>query len=69
MQRFMHYVEKTRKEQEEEDRKLEDLVNKEVQKKWREKDARVKMEKEARKVLLENVLKTREEQIKERGTN
>jgi len=67
MQRFMHYVEKTRKEQEEEDRKLEDLVNKEVQKKWREKDARVKMEKEARKVLLENVLKTREEQIKERG--
>jgi len=66
MQRFMHYVAKTRKEQEIQDKQLEDLVSEEVQKKWREKDEKKKLEKQARKMLMENVMKIREEQIKER---
>ena len=69
MQRFMHYVSKTRKIEEEEEKKLEELINTEVQNKWREKDTRIKLEKKARKALMENVLKTREEQIKERGNS
>jgi len=67
MQRFMHYVGKTRTHAQHEEKELEVLINKEVQEKWKEKDARVKLEKKARKVLMENVLKTREDQIKERG--
>lgn len=66
MQRFMHYVSKTRKEDEEQEIKLEKLIDKEVQGKWREKDARIALEKKARKTLMEDVLKTREQQIKER---
>jgi len=66
MQRFMHYVAKTRSEAEEEEHRLEHLINNEVQDKWKEKDARMKLEKKARRTLMENVLKTREQQIKER---
>merc|ERR1712080_684531 len=66
MQRFMHYVSKTRKQEQEEEKKLERLIDKEVQEKWREKDARIKLEKEARRTLMEHVMKTREKQIKER---
>jgi len=66
MQRFMHYVAKTRKEASVEEHRLETLINEEVQQAWREKDARIKLEKTARKALMEDVLRTREQQIKER---
>jgi len=66
MQRFMHYMARTRKEAAEEEQRLEGLINTEVEDKWKEKDARIKLEKKARKTLMENVLKTREQQIKER---
>jgi len=66
MQRFMHYVAKTRKEAKLEERRLEGLISEEVQQAWREKDARIKLEKTARKALMEDVLRTREQQIKER---
>ena len=67
MQRFMHYVSKTRREAEEEEARREALVDKEVEEKWKEKDARMKVEKQARQTLLNNVLTTREEQMRERG--
>jgi len=66
MQRFMHYVSQTRAEDKEEEQRLEELINEEVQEAWRKKNARIKLEKQARKTILEDVLKTREQQIKER---
>lgn len=68
MQRFMHYVEKSRHEEAERDKQVEQLVNEEVEKQWQKKDTRKRMERDARKVLLHNVLQTREIQIQERGT-
>lgn len=67
MQRFMHYVEKTRRADEERDKEVERLVNQNVEEQWKKKDARKRLEKEARKALMQNVLQTRELQRKERG--
>jgi len=66
MQRFMHYVEKTRKEESDKDKLINELINDDVEEQWKKKDERKKMEKVARKTLLNNVLKTREIQIRER---
>ena len=67
MQRFMHYVDRTRRADEERERGLENLVNEEVEKQWERKDARKRLEKDARKALMTNVMATREKQRQERG--
>ena len=69
MQRFMHYVDKTRKDNEQRDKEIECLINQDIEEQWKKKDARKRLEKEARGALLQNVLETREIQRKERGMN
>jgi len=66
MQRFMHYVNKTRRADEERERSLESLVNEQVENQWERKDARKRLEKEARKALMVDVMATREKQRQER---
>ena len=67
MQRFMHYVDKTRRADEQREKDVENLINEEVEKQWQKKDARKRLEREARKALMQNVMDTRERQRKERG--
>ena len=67
MQRFMHYVDKTRRADEERERSLETLINEQVENQWERKDARKRLEKEARKALMHDVIATREKQMQERG--
>jgi len=67
MQRFMNYVENTRSEEMDREKYVEEKINEEVEKQWRKKDDRKKMERDARKALMQDVLQTREMQIKERA--
>ena len=67
MQRFMHYVDKTRQEEQGREKQLEDFINDEVETQWKKKDAKKRKEKEVRQKHLNHVLKTREEQIRDRG--
>ena len=65
--RFMKYCEMNRKEEEDREKDLERIVNEEVEKKWAHTMEQYKLEREARKQLLANVMKTRQEQIEERS--
>jgi len=65
--RFMQYCAMNRKEEEEREKELERLVNDEVEKKWAQTIKQYQFEKDARKKLLANVMKTREQQIEERS--
>lgn len=65
-QRFMHYVQMTRKEEKDRAEKLDKLVNIEVEKQYERRDIKKGKEKEARASLLQDVLQTRREQIRER---
>ena len=65
--RFMQYCAMNRKEEEEREKELERLVNDEVEKKWAQTIKQYKLERDARKQLLANVMKTREQQIEERS--
>ena len=67
MQRFMHYVDKTRHDEMEREKQIEYMINEAVNEQWKKKDERKKMEKQARKILMDNVLQTRQGQIKDRG--
>ena len=67
MQRFMHYVSKTRRADEQRERSLEALINEQVENQWERKDSRKKLEKDARKALMQDVMATREKQRQERG--
>ena len=67
MQRFMHYVDKTRHDEMEREKQIEYMINEAVNEQWKKKDERKKMEKQARKILMDNVLQTRQVQIKDRG--
>ena len=64
----MHYVQMTRKEEKDRAEKLDKLVNIEVEKQYERRDIKKGKEKEARASLLQDVLQTRREQIRERGT-
>ena len=64
---FMQYCAMNRKEEEEREKELERLVNDEVEKKWAQTIKQHQLERDARKKLLANVMKTREQQIEERG--
>lgn len=65
--RFMQYCAMNRKEEEEREKELERLVNEEVEKKWAQTMQQYKLERDARKKLLANVMKTREQQTEERS--
>jgi len=64
--RFMEYCNKTRQEKEEREKLLEKLVNEEVEKQWAKKMQQYRMEREARRRLMNNVIMSREQQIEER---
>ena len=66
-QRFMHYVEMTRKEEKQRAGRFDRLVNDEVEKQYAIRDLKKAKEKEARNALLQNVLQTRRDQVRERG--
>ena len=63
----MHYVQMTRKDERDRAEKLDQLVNIEVEKQYERRDIKKGKEKEARASLLQDVLQTRREQIRERG--
>ena len=65
--RFMQYCKTNRQQQAEREKEVERLVNEEVEKQWGRKMEQYRLEREARKRLMENVLKTREQQIEERS--
>ena len=65
--RFMAYVAKNRKDEQEREKKLEEMIQEEVEVKWQKDLAKYRAEKEARKKLLENVLDTRQQQIGEKS--
>lgn len=65
--RFMQYCAMNRKEEEEREKELERLVNDEVEKKWAQTIKQYQLERDARKKLLANVMKTREQQTEERS--
>lgn len=64
--RFMKYCEMNRKDEEEREKDLERMVNDEVEKKWAQTMEQYRLEREARKQLLANVMKSRQQQIEER---
>lgn len=65
--RFMKYCAMNRKEEEDREADLERMVNEEVEKKWAHTIEQYKLEREARKQLLANVMTTRQEQIEQRN--
>lgn len=65
--RFMKYCEMNRKDEEEREKELERMVNDEVEKKWAQTMEQYRLEREARKQLLANVMKSRQQQIEERS--
>lgn len=65
--RFMKYCAMNRKEEEDREADLERMVNEEVEKKWAHTIQQYKLEREARKQLLANVMTTRQEQIEQRS--
>lgn len=64
--RFMKYCEMNRKDEEEREKDLERMVNDEVEKKWAQTMEQYRLEREARKQLLANVMKSRQQQIEDR---
>jgi hypothetical protein len=65
--RFMAYVSQNRKDEQEKENKLEELIHEEVEVKWQKDLAKYRLEREARKKLLQTVLDTRREQIGEKS--
>ena len=65
--RFMQYCAMNREEGEEREKNLEQLVNDEVEKKWKQTMEQYKLEREARKQLMGNVMQTRQQQVEERS--
>jgi len=65
--RFMQYCAMNRKEEEEREKELERVVNDEVEKKWAQTMEQYRLEREARKQLMANVMKTRQQQTEERS--
>ena len=65
--RFMAYVAQNRKDEKDRENGLEEMIHNEVEQQWRKKAAKYKLEREARKKLLENVLENRQQQMVEKS--
>lgn len=65
--RFMQYCAMNRKEEQDKEKALEEFVNDEVEKQWARKMNQYKMERDARKRLMQQVMQTRQEQIDEKS--
>ena len=66
MQRFMQYVDKTRHDEMERKKQIEYMINEAVNEQWKKTNERKKMEKQARKILMDNVLQTKHVQKEDR---
>lgn len=66
MLRYQEHLEAVCREEERRERELEEMLNSEVEKMWQKRVQQWKKEREARNKLMIDVLKSREEQIKER---
>ena len=64
---FMHYIEKTRHQKLQHDKLIEQHIIEEVEKQLTKKDERISKEKDARRMLMDGVLKTRQMQVQERS--
>lgn len=65
--RFMSYVAQNRKDEKDRENGLEEMIHEEVEQQWKKKAAKYKLEREARKKLLENVLENRQQQMVEKS--
>lgn len=63
---YRDYLERQAQEEEKREKELNDIVNSEVQKQWAKRVQQWKMEREARKKLMQDVLETRKKQIQDR---
>lgn len=66
MRQYREYLAEQKKEEEIKEKDLDQLVTEEVEKQWAKRIAHWKKEKEARRRLMEDVLQTRHQQIKEK---
>ena len=66
MQCYRDYLAVQAEEERKKEKELDALVNEEVQKQWAKRVKQWRMEREARKKLLQDVLDTRKKQIQER---
>ena len=69
MRRYREHLAEQKKEEERKEKEFDQLVTVEVEKQWSKRVAHWKMEKEARKRLMEDVIQTRKQQIKEKCNN
>lgn len=66
MQKYRDYLATQAQEEEKREKELDALVNAEVQKQWAKRVEQWRMERQARKKLMQDVLDTRKKQIQER---
>ena len=64
--RYNAYLQQMKKEEEEEERQLDKIIDTEVEKQWQKRLAQWRLEREARKQLLDNVLATRQKQVQDK---
>ena len=66
MKCYRDYLASQAEEEKNKEKELDALLNEEVQKQWAKRVNQWRMEREARKKLLQNVLETRKKQIQEK---
>lgn len=66
MKRYHDYLAEQKREEEEKERELDEMVSAEVERQWAQRLAQWRKEKEARRKLMQDVMQTRQEQIKQK---
>ena len=66
MKRYREYLAEQKKEEEEKEREVDEMVSAEVERQWAQRIAQWRKEKEARRKLMQEVIETRQEQIKQK---
>ena len=66
MKRYREYLAEQAREEQRKERELNALVNAEVKKQWGKRMEQWRKEREARKKLMQDVMETRKQQIKEK---
>lgn len=66
MKRYRDYLAEQKKEEEKKEREVDEMVSAEVERQWAQRIAQWRKEKEARRKLMQEVIQTRHEQIKQK---
>lgn len=66
MKRYREHLAEQKKEEEKREKEVDELLNIEVEKQWRHRAAQWKKEREARNKLMQDVIETRQVQIREK---